>query len=146
MTNYNQAVATPAPGGVRAVGLLPLFIGFFTGPVLWSLHEIVSEFLVAFACSSGPGGFSSFTILGVTGWRVILLLVTGFFALLVLAADVIAFRAWRETRIGTRVSGAVGGAPGRSGWMALAGVLMSTMFLIGVLLAGVPIFWLSGCT
>jgi hypothetical protein len=131
---------------VRAIGHLPLWTGFLAGPIIWSLHLVVSEFLLGAACSSGPAGFNGFTILGATGWRWVLLLVTGGFALLVLAADFVAFRAWRESRIGTEVTGVVGGAAGRSGWLALAGILMSTLFLIGILLAGVPIFWLSGCT
>jgi len=146
MINHDRPATAAASGAVRPVGRLPLLIGFFAGPTVWSLHEIVSEFLVAGACSSGNGGFSSFTLLGASGWRLVLLLVTGFFALLALGADLIAYRAWKETRIGTRLTGDAGGAAGRSGWMALSGVLMSTMFLIGIIIAGIPIFWLSGCS
>ncbi len=146
MIDHGQPTGKPSLGDVRAVGRLPLWVGFLAGPTLWSLHLVVSEFLVGAACSSGPAGFNGFTILGATGWRWVLLLVTGFFALLVLAADVVAYRSWQESRIGIEVTGVVGGAAGRSGWLALAGILMSTLFLIGILLAGVPIVWLSGCT
>lgn len=135
-----------AAGGVRAVGRLPLLIAFLTGPILWSLHLVVLEFLLSGACSSGPSGFSGFTLLGANGWRAVLVIVTAGFALVVFAADVLALRLWRQTRIGTQLTGAVGGPPGRSGWMAPAAVLLSTLFLIGILLAGVPIFWLNGCT
>ncbi len=146
MINRDRSAPAVPGGDVRAVGRLPLLIGFFAGPLVWSLHEIVSEFLVADACSSGTGGFNNLTVLGAPGWRVILLVVTGFFALLALGADIIAYRAWKGTRIGTSLTGDAGGAAGRSGWMALAGVLMSTLFLIGIIIAGIPIFWLSGCS
>ncbi len=146
MINRDRSVTDAPSRDVRAVSRLPLLIGFFAGPLVWSLHEIVSEFLVADACSSGTGGFNKLTVLGEPGWQVVLLLVTGFFALLALGADIIAYRAWKETRIGTSLTGDAGGAAGRSGWMALAGVLMSSMFLIGIIIAGIPIFWLSGCS
>lgn len=146
MTERDRAVASGPSVGVRAVGRLPLWIGFVAGPTIWSLHLLVSEFLVSAACSSGPRGFYGFTILGATGWRVVLLLLTGVFALLIAGADLIAVRTWRATRVGTQLTGVAGGAAGRSGWMAAAGILLSTLFLIGILLAGVPIFWLSGCT
>jgi hypothetical protein len=29
--------------------------------------------------------------------------------------------------------------------MALAGILLSTMFLFGILLGALPLFWLTGC-
>lgn len=132
--------------GARAVGRLPLLIVFLTGPIVWSLHLVVVEFLLSSACASGPGGFAGFTLLGADGWRTVLVIVTGGFALVVLAADLLAVRLWRQTGIGTRLTGGVGGAAGRSGWMALASVLLCSLFLLGILLAGVPIFWLSGCT
>ncbi len=146
MTNSDRLVPAVPPGHVRTVSRLPLLIGFFVGPIAWSLHEIVSEFVVADACSSGNGGFSNFMLLGVSGWRLVLLLVTGFFALLALGADLVAYRAWKGSRVGTRLTGAAGGAAGRSGWMSMAGILMSSIFLIGIIIAGIPIFWLSGCS
>jgi hypothetical protein len=142
----DQSAADLPVGGVRAVGRLPLLIGFFAGPAIWSLHEVVSEFLVADACSTGTSGFNRFTLLGAPGWQLVLLLLTGLLAALVVGADVIAYRAWRQTGIGTRVTGVVGGAAGRSGWMALAGILMSSLFLIAILFGGASIFWLSGCS
>lgn len=141
-----QAMAGQPADGVRPVSRLPLWIGFLTGPVIWSLHLVVCEFLVSAGCSTGPSGWDSFSVLGTAGWRVVLLAVTGALATLVIAADLISIRAWRATRIGGDLTGDVGGAAGRSGWMALAGILISTMFLGGIVLAGLPIFWLSGCT
>jgi hypothetical protein len=132
-------------GAIQAVGRLPLLFGFLGGPIFWSLHLLIMQVLVASACSTGSQGFYHFTIGGVAGWEIILLLVTFLLILLTLAAGLTAFRAWRRSHVGLGVTGAAGGALGRSGWLALAGVLLSTLFLLGIVAAGVPIFWLSGC-
>jgi hypothetical protein len=145
MLERNRAMDAGPPGDVRPVSRLPLWIGFLGGPTIWSIHLLASEFVLSAACSTGTPGFESFTFLGTAGWRIVLLLLTGALALLALGADIIAVRAWRETRIGTRLTGEAEGAAGRSGWMSLAGVLLSTLFLVGILLAGLPLFWLGGC-
>ena len=139
------AAVRPPLRNERAVGVLPLLIGFLTGPIIWSVHEIASEILISSACSTRPGGFASTSVLGASGWELVLLLVTLACAALVAGAGLIAFRAWRQTRMGTNETGEVGGAAGRSGWMALAGVLFSVFFLFGIIEAGLSIFWLSGC-
>ena len=139
------AAAGPSLRDERVVGVLPLLAGFLTGPIIWSAHEIASEVLISSACSTSPGGFASDTVLGGSGWELVLLLVTLVCAALVAGAGVISFRAWRQTRMGTNETGEVGGAVGRSGWMALAGVLFSVLFLMGIIEAGLSIFWLSGC-
>ena len=141
----DQAMADRPAGDVRAVGRLPLWIGFLTGPTVWSLHLVLSEIIVSAGCSTGQSGWDSFSLFGTAGWRVVLLLETAVLALIVIAAGLVAIRTWRTTRIGTEATGEVGGAAGRSGWMALAGVLISSLFLGGIVLAGLPIFWLSGC-
>lgn len=132
--------------GVRPVSRLMLWICFLTGPVLWSLHLVVCEFLLAAGCSTGVNGWTSFTLFGTAGWRVVLLLVTAALGAPIVAAGLLSYFTWRRTRIGFDLTGDVGGAAGRSGWMALAGVLISALFFGGVVLAGLPIFWLSGCT
>ncbi|HZU77825.1 MAG TPA: hypothetical protein VFA70_13735, partial [Dehalococcoidia bacterium] len=134
------------PPQARTIGILVLLIGFLTGPIVWSLHLVVSEFLISAACAPGAHGSSGFALFGVAGWRVVLLAETGALAFLVFLAGLISFRAWRQSGIGEQVTGAAGGAPGRSGWMALAGVALSAMFLFGILLAGLGIFWMDICT
>jgi hypothetical protein len=140
-----RPAARPLARSKHSVGVLSLLIGFLTGPIIWSMHEIASEILISSACSTSPGGFASTSTLGVSGWEIVLLLVTLLCGALVAGAGLIAFRAWRESRMGTNETGDVGGAAGRSGWMALAGVLFSVFFLLGIVEAGLSIFWLSGC-
>jgi hypothetical protein len=129
-----------------SAGRLPLLVGFLGGPILWSLHLLVSQILIASACSSGMLGFSSFTIGGTSGWEVTLLLFTLAMMLLAIIVGLIALRTWQRSRIGFQVTGEIGGAAGRNGWMGLAGVLFSTFFLIGIAAAGMSLFWLSGCS
>jgi len=129
----------------RIVGVVPLLVGFLSGPIILIMREIASAILISSACSTIPGGFASSSVLGGSGWELVLLLVTLVCAALVAGAGVVAFRAWRQTRMGTNETGEVGGAVGRSGWMALAGVLFSILFLLGIIEAGLSIFWLSRC-
>src|SRR5579875_4048931 len=84
---------------VRAASLMPLWIGFLAGPIIWSLHLVVSLVVLSAACSTGSNGFSTFMLFGAAGWRVVMLLITLLLALLTLGADLIAVRTWRETRI-----------------------------------------------
>jgi hypothetical protein len=118
---------------------------FLTGPIAWSVHELLSEILISAACSHGIGGFRNFVVGPVAGWQVVLLIETAIFALIVLAADIVAFRAWRSSRAGDGSSAATAVAAGRSTWIALASMLLSTMFLLGIVAAGMTLFWLSGC-
>jgi hypothetical protein len=131
--------------GVRTVSRIPLLIGFLGGPILWSLYHLLSQIIISAACSNGIHGFNDFSVGGVAGWEIVLLVLTAVLVVLGFATDLIAFSAWRKTHVGVAVTGAAGGALGRSGWLALAGVLLSTFFLIGIVAAGVSIFWLSGC-
>ncbi len=142
--NRNRAVVHTA--GLQAVSRFPLVIGFFAGPTLWSLHELVSEILVSSACSYGLGGFSHFMIGAISGWQFVLLLETLFFFLLGVAAEVMSVRHWIHTHAGTHLGGEAGGAFGRSGWMSMAGILLSSLFVLAIAYAGVPIFFLAGCS
>lgn len=144
MTEMNRPPISQAPGRVHAVSKVALLFGFLTGPIIWSAHELISLILVPAACA-GHGGFYSFTIFGYPGWEWILLLITLLFIVIVGTADLVAIHSWRKSGVGLRLTGAEGGAEGRSGWMAAAGILLSTLFLLGIVAAGVPIFFLSGC-
>jgi hypothetical protein len=128
--------------GINPVRLLA---GFLAGPVLWSLHLLISEILVSASCSQGQSGFMRFTIGPFAGWQLVLLLVTVAFVLLIVAANLIALGSWRRSEDPEGITGIAGGAPGRSSWLSLAGILLSTLFLIGILAGGIPAIWLSGC-
>jgi hypothetical protein len=128
----------------RSTSPLPLVIGLFAGPILWTSHIAVSEIVIASACAQNPGRLGGL-ISGFGGWRSVLIVVSLLFILAAAAADLTAIRCWRESGIGLRVTGVFGGAPGRTGWMSLAGILVSSLFLIGIVLAALPLIWFSGC-
>lgn len=106
---------------------------------------MLSEILVSSACTTRSGGLAGATVAGLIDWRVALAAVSVVFVLAVAAADLLAFECWKRSHIGIEVTGASGGAPGRTGWMSLAGLLLNTFFLIGILFAAIPLFWLTGC-
>jgi hypothetical protein len=137
-------VVAPHRGPKPASNVL-LVVVFLAGPIAWSAHELLAEILISAACSHGISGFRNFLIGPVAGWQVVLLVETGFFAVIVLAADLLAFSFWRTSRNSAGTTGPAGPTSGRSGWMAMAAMLLNTTFLLGILTAGITLFWLSGC-
>jgi hypothetical protein len=127
----------------RVSSPFPLIIGLFAGPILWMTHIAVSEILVSLACAR-PATLSNL-MSGFGGWKTLLILVSLLFIIAAAAADLTAIRCWRHSGIGLRVTGFFGGAPGRTGWMSLAGILLSTFFLFGIVLAAIPLIWFGGC-
>jgi hypothetical protein len=128
----------------QATSPLPLIIGLFAGPILWMTHIGVSEIIVSFACAPSPGIVTNL-IYGFGGWRTMLILVSLLFIVAAAAADFTAIHCWRKSGIGIRVTGFFGGASGRTGWMSLAGILLSSFFLFAIVLAAVPLVWFGGC-
>jgi hypothetical protein len=131
----------PAP---RTTGPVPLIIGLFAGPILWMAHIGVSEIIVSSACATNSGRLANLAY-GFGGWKTLLILVSLLFILAAAAADFTAIHCWRKSGIGLRVTGFFGGAAGRTGWMSLAGILLSTFFLSGIVLAAIPLVWFGGC-
>ncbi len=113
----------------RPVGLLPLWIGLLTGPAMWTVHLFASYMLVPLSCS----------------WHTNLLLnlTTLVTALATLGAGIVAFWAWRQTRVGGET--ALGSAAGRSGFMAIVGIAMSALFLAVILVEGIPPIFMDPC-
>lgn len=138
----SRAVATPRE---RALRRWPLIFAFFAGPAIWSMHELLGLIMVSWACSTRPGGFESTRVAGVSGWEWALILVTLVAISVVVGFNFSAFHMWKEAGLGTDETGTQGGASGRSGWMSLAAILLNTTFLIGIVLSGASIFFLSGC-
>jgi hypothetical protein len=141
----NRPVAERTAEQRRMLGRWLVLFGFLGGPIVWTGQLLLSEILIAAACASGSSGFSATVVHGIMVWELILVAVFLLFALAALIADGVALTAWRRSRLQVATSDR-GGMLGALGWMGLAGILLSTLFLIGILFAGLPIFWLSGCT
>jgi hypothetical protein len=104
----------------RAPGLVSLWFATLGGPVLWALHLLVSYFLATW---HDAGGLRHLDL-----W---LHLVTVGFALMIIASGLVAWRIWRQSGIDGDTE--AGGPPGRSGFMALAGLGLNALFLIFIL-------------
>jgi hypothetical protein len=115
-----------------------LWFGLLGAAAAWALQLVASYTLVAHACFPGAMPVGTPVIPGAR----VLALVMGAAALgLGVAALLVALGAWRETRppVGAeRESGRAGER--RSGFMALAGMFTSTVFIIAIVMNAFPLF------
>ncbi len=119
-----------------------LWFGLFGAPLVWSLQLLMSYALVAHACYPASEPMATPVVGGL--WT--LVLVAGLVALVVaLAAGGTAWRSWRTTRAehpGDE-DALLEVGEGRTRFMALAGMLLSGVFLLGIILNAVPLFLVS---
>jgi hypothetical protein len=129
---------------VRAVTPAALWFGMFGAPVAWSLQLLASYALVAHGCYPDA---EPMTMPVVPGLRTIVL-GTGVAALAVaLLAGGSAWRSWRATQQEHE------GGPeallepgeGRTRFMALAGMLLGAVFVLGIVMNVVPMLMLHPC-
>lgn len=122
----------PAPAG-HAVGLPALWFGLFGAPAAWSLQLLVSYALTAHACFPGADRLAAQAGGGV--WPVAFG-VSAIAAIAGVSAAVTAWRSWGATRQARE---------GRDRFMALAGMLLSGLFLLGIAMNAAPLFLFQLC-
>lgn len=109
-----------------------LWFGTLGAAVAWFTHLIVVYVLVPVTCAvSGPGAMivASFLLSGIAA-----------------AAGAVAWHSWRQMSAEER-GDLVGEMEGsRKGFMLYGGLLASGVFLLAILLATIPIFFLNPCT
>lgn len=138
-----HAAAHPAPAE-HAVPLGALWFGLFGAPVVWSIQLMLNFALVAHSCFpvSEPRTTPLFDALGIT-----VLLVSVGALVIALAAFVTAWRSWRTTRRehagGEELLLEAG--EGRTRFMATAGMLVSGLFVLGVVMNAMPLFLVPLC-
>ena len=135
--------AHPAPAEHR-VALGALWFGLFGAPVVWSIQLMLNYGLVAYSCF--PGSEPRTTPL--FGGLRITVLVAGVVALAIaLAAGITAWRSWRATRHEHPGSheALLEVGEGRTRFMALAGMLVSGLFVLGVIMNAIPLFIMPLC-
>jgi hypothetical protein len=109
-----------------------LWFGSFGAAIAWFVHLNVTYILVPVTC--GIGGpiamYISSTVL----------------ILVAIASGAVAWQSWRG--LGDEARGNLLGAMegSRKGFMLYAGVLAAGVFLLAILLATIPIFFLDPCT
>jgi hypothetical protein len=115
-----------------------LWIAVLTGPTAWLLHLSINYSLEEwFACS--PATQTRGQILGI-GVDTVALLVNAVLVVATIVAGLIAVSCWRKlrsTREGNDIT--------RPGWMALAGIMNSVLYLIIIVLGFAPPLILGVC-
>jgi hypothetical protein len=133
----------PAPA-IRAIAPPALWFGLFGAPAVWSLQLLASYALVAHGCYPDA---EPMTIPVVPGLRT-LVLAAGAAALAVaLLAGGRAWQSWRAMRHEHQDEheGLLEISAGRTRFMALAGMLLSAVFVLGIVMNIVPVLLLRPC-
>lgn len=138
-----RSPAHPATAA-HAVGLGALWFGVFGAPLVWSLQLLLGYSLVAHSCFPGAEPRATPVIGGL--WSILLVVSVGA-AVVALAAGGTAWRSWRMTRQEHRGDHGelLEVAEGRTRFMALAGMLLSSLFLLGIVLNALPLFLVPAC-
>jgi hypothetical protein len=137
------AAVHPAPAA-RGVAQTALWFGLFGAPVAWSLQLLASYALVAHGCYPDA---EPMTMPVVPGLRT-LVLGTGVAALaLALLAGGSAWRSWRATQHehDDGHEALLEAGEGRTRFMALAGMMLSAVFVLGIVMNVVPLLLLRPC-
>lgn len=128
MDSTIRTPAAPAPDRTpgERFGSPSVWFAFLGGPVAWAAHLLVVYGIVYLPC----------------GWRLpLLLLATGLFALVAIAAGLVA---WGKVKGSpARDTDALKG--GRNRFVGIAGLLNSSLFLLIILAQGVPPLVLGTC-
>jgi hypothetical protein len=136
--------AVHSAAAVRSVTPAALWFGLFGAPVAWSLQLLASYALVAHGCYPDA---EPMTMPVVPGLRA-LVLGTGAAALAVaLLAGGSAWRSWRATQHehDGGHEALLEAGEGRTRFMALAGMMLSAVFVLGIVMNVVPLLLLRPC-
>jgi hypothetical protein len=120
-----------------------LWIGLLAGPLAWSAQELVGYGLAARACGAGgPRPIAIAPALGVAE-----LVVSGAALLITVLGLVTALLAWRRSNRDRAEAGEppLEAIEGRTRFMAVAGILVSTLFLFGILMNAAGYFLVRPC-
>ncbi len=144
MTDASATSRPAPPAAAEAVPAAALWFGLFGAPALWSLQLVINAALVSHSCFPKSEPLAT----PITGslWGVVL--VSGIVAVLIAAAALAtAWRSWRRTRgehHGNEETLLEVGE-GRTRFMAVAGMLLSTVFLFGIVMNALPLFLVPPC-
>jgi hypothetical protein len=118
---------------------LLLWFGILAGPLAWTTQVIVAPDLAEVLCYSGAEGSGRGQIYGVDIQAFIVAL-TAALTLVCLAGVLVSLRCWRVLRAMDDTTTAR-----RATWMALAGILVSTLFALATVIGFIPVFLLESC-
>lgn len=117
-----------------------LWFGLFGGHVAWTLQLVVNYVLASLACLPQAPDVA---IAGVHGYALLMALVSAVTGAVALTATVAAFRLWRQSA----GNGRWDAEPARwPGFVALAGFLLSGLFLVVIVAGGIVNLFLAPCS
>lgn len=128
--------ARAGAGRARPRGRLPslwsLWFGVLIPPLAWAAHLLGTYYVVSLGCA---------TVFGTQGlWVQFITAITGAVTII---AGLVAWWNWRRTGTTGQVGGDV--ALGRSGFMALSGILSSVLFVALIVVGDFGPWFLNGC-
>ncbi|HSL46726.1 MAG TPA: hypothetical protein VK897_25040 [Anaerolineales bacterium] len=122
-----------------------LWIQLLAGPILWSVHFLLSYLLVEAACQAGW----NFNILGRNGLSFIVIVLT---ILAVIATALFAlrsYRGWRDLHkdrsLRQEFRETASWFEGPVDFMYFSGLLLSVLFAVTILMVGLPALFLQPC-
>lgn len=117
-----------------------LWFGFMGAVPAWVLAGLLDFLLAWQACMGGELGSGPFTS---SGMELMLGVITFFFLAVAVAGGIVSFGNWRKLSDERHI--ALAEAPGRQEYMAMAGVIISTILAVGIAWFSVPIYVLGVC-
>jgi hypothetical protein len=119
-----------------------LWLGLLAGPLTWVVYFTIGYLLVEAVCKSD---FLSFSLFGLTALSAIILLLTVIGLFITIYASFFNYRKWQQTpeKGSQDFDDQLGHRPAR--FMTLAGLLLSGLFALIILLTGVSVFILRPC-
>ena len=119
-----------------------LWAGVLLAPAAWLVAELAGYYLAARSCEPVTGGVP---MPGTVAPRVVQAVLAGVLALVAVAGLVLAIGNRRALE--PHASASTGGTVrGRAHFMAMAGVIASALFLLGIVLFGLPPFFVNACS
>jgi hypothetical protein len=119
---------------------LLLWVGILAAPLAWTAQVIVAPDLAEILCYAGAAGSGRGVVYGMS-LESFLLILTAVLAGVAVAGLVVSVRCRRELRARQDRTPAR-----RATWMALAGILVSALFLIAIVVGFIPLYFLESCT
>ena len=112
----------------EARGLIPLWIGLLTGPIVWAAHMEANFALVEWACPNHDWIIHAVSVAAL---------------LIVAVAGLVAARAWKDT--GGQGPDEQATLISRSRYMAIMGMVLSAGFFLVILAQEIPSWFLTAC-
>lgn len=117
-----------------------LWYGFTAAPAAWALEGVIGVIVSAQFC---PANSPNWGILGENGVRLALGLITIALLIVAVSGAIVAYGNWRALSGSREFAHAEG--IGREAFMSVGGILLSVVFIIGILWAGIPLLMLEQC-